>query len=203
MKRIALLLVCTSMVVLGAGPAAAKDRVYRTRLSAYVSGPGLGAPIVLKGHDASSLYYLTMQAGCTQQGINPAASDRLGTRYEVLYFARTPEDQIYVVRQVLYPFARAAVWAWTPPGQRFAGGYCGSVDVQSGWWHSVALRDKLVGWGLAAPPHEIATAAGSKKRGSLIWVWFWMGVLLASVGLTRFAIARRRRPIPTPSATPR
>lgn len=204
MKRIALLLVWTSMIALGAAPAAAKQGAHRARLSAYVSGPGLTAPIVLRGHDAGFLYYLTTQAGYGQPRAEPRAPALLGARYDVMYFAQTQEGQTFVVNQVLYPFARTAAWAWTLPGQRFAQGFGGAVVVPSGWWHSVALQDRLAEWGLTrSTPRAPATVVVSKGHGSLAWVWLWMGVLLVSVGLTRVALTRRRRSIATPSTTVR
>jgi hypothetical protein len=121
----AVLIVCSLMVVLLV-PAHAKGP---TR--AVIEGPGLTAPVVIRGSDVGILFF---QSGfgfalslCRPQ--DHCRSHRphgdLGPRFVATYALAFPNAQGHIVRnhvvQYLYPQAQPKPLAYIPPGQPYAG----------------------------------------------------------------------------------
>ena len=167
------------LVATGPGASAKPGEVFRGG-RVVVTGPGLAAPIVLRGPDFE--HVLTWIGPVVPSLLDPRCCVRfesprpsyLGPRYEVQFELRyrlprsgAHEAGVVTIRQDLYPYAPNAIlhlpvpWTFTPPGQTVSVGHR-TYPVDSRWIDSSLVFDLLVARGLPtkAPRAAVATVAG-------------------------------------------
>ena len=154
---------------------------------AVVTGPGLAAPIVMRGKPLEHLLTWIgptvpelLEARCCSRFTSPRPpASRLGPRYEVRhqvrYRLRAPGSPIgthvVTIRQDLYPFAPNDVlhapvpWAYTPGGQTVSVG-ARTFRVDSGWTDSALVFDLLEARGLPKKPPAAVPAVADPPGGS-------------------------------------
>jgi hypothetical protein len=199
------------MVVLAmtAPEAMAKGEGHLVGGSAVVTGPGLSAPVVVRGPDlARMLAWIgpvaprVLETRCCSHFMS-ARPSRLGPRYDVRYELRFRNRHgsgpgsitVVTMHQDLYPYAPNEVlhqpvpWAFTPAGQTVSlEGR--TVSVESSWIDSSLVFDLLVARGLPAkaPPAVVAEATAGPGGGPVTV----MGLAALGVVLVVGALAARR-----------
>ena len=177
-----------------AGAAAAKGPV-----AATITGPGLGKAIVVGGDaegNVSSVFgRFVQQVGFFPQVFTqaPDSTSRvrprgvLGPRYDVAYRVPGPNNDIWTVRQELYPFAAAGPVTYVRPGQTIFT----SMRTHGGWYRSpLSLPRTLVSLGFPA-------RAPSLKESGLdagAWAGIGSGTALALCAAAAIVVGRRRNP---------
>ena len=129
--------------------------------SASISGPGLDAPLLIKGDGegpgtplgtlASASGFFAQMYG---QSPDPTASLRpsgtLGPRYIAVYVVPGPKKIGSRVTQFIYPYSKPHAVTYMKRGQRF----WGNRKTHGGWYTaSAALKQVLVQAGLPARAH--------------------------------------------------
>ena len=166
-----------------------------------ISGPGLDGPILVSGDRAWEVLYLSTFRGLGIPSADVPSIDRLGPALEAGYRFVLSNGHVRTLHQTLYPCARdGRVWASTPSGQDRVLLRTGS-QVQTGWWHSAALRDVLGRDALEGLCRDRAgaLAAGAVPAGPGSPIGLWVGlaivlVLTVAGGLVRSSL-RRRQPV--------
>ena len=200
-------IVCAALLA-AAPPAAAKcghDGVPcpdPVRLRVVVDGPGLAAPIVIRGKDAWTMVNVT-GVNYRPYNIHDGAPANTGPRYEALYEFRG-DERLLLLRQDIYPYATGTTYAFTPAEQSFVSRFSdmdpsGEIvyplqEAGHGWRGSRTLDSILREHGF---PEEIPAAATSGTRtvaasvgdGSLPW---WIGGALL-LGAVAALLALRKR----------
>jgi MYXO-CTERM domain-containing protein len=200
--------IVAAAVLAAAGPAAAKcghggvpcpDPV---RLRVVVDGPGLSAPIVIRGKDAWTMVNVT-GVNYRPYNIHDGAPGNTGPRYEAVYEFRG-EDRLLFLRQDLYPYASGRLYAYTAPGQRFVNRYqemapsgelfFPTLEAGDGWRGSRTVEQILREHGFperipAAATGGTRTVSASAGGGSPPW---WIGGVLL-LGAVAAALALRKR----------
>jgi hypothetical protein len=193
MKRTILFLAVAALAV----PAVA---LAKGPTAATIDGPGGpdgGISITGYGEEpGTALGDLTMQAGLIPalfgQEPNPMLPSRpkgdLGPKYTITYTVPGPNNDVYKIRQDVYPYADPAPVTYTKPGQRIFEG----METRGGWFQAgPELKETLVSAGLPASP-----SAGSSDGWSV--PTFVMGLLAATLvlaGATAVLLRRRTRPV--------
>ena len=164
-----------------------------------ISGPGLDGPILVGGDGAWQVLYLSTFRGSGMAPAEAPEADRLGPALEAGYRFVLSNGHVRTLRQRLYPCAwDGRVWASTPSGQDRVPLRTGS-EVQTGWWHSTALRDLLGRDALEGVCRDQALAAAGVPGwpGSLLGLWVGLTslLILALAGVVARSSLRRRQPI--------
>jgi hypothetical protein len=170
-------------------------------LAATISGPGLSAPIQIRGNGegdtSSDLGVLVTEGGFFPQAFgqspDPLLKSKptvLGSRYTVVYVVPGPTTD--TLRQNLYPYAARGPVTYMAPGQRF----WGNQVTPGGWYRGVvasSLRAMLIRAGLPAadpsPPHKRSRAASGYSR---VRVAIGTGAGLVFAGGALVLLRRRR-----------
>ncbi|MDP9340861.1 MAG: hypothetical protein M3Q23_01885 [Actinomycetota bacterium] len=176
---------------------------------AVVTGPGLAAPIVIRGKDLGKMLEWIgpvvprlFEPRCCVRFMSPRPA-RLGPRYEVRYELRwRPRGgsgrgavTVLTIRQDLYPYSPNEIihlpvpWVFTPAGQTLTVGDR-THRVDSSWIDSSLVFDLLVARGLPAkaPPAPAAEASARGGGGPVMAV----GLAALGVVLVGGALAARR-----------
>jgi hypothetical protein len=191
MKRVILLLALAALTApttaLGKGPSAAT-----------MDGPGTGGGITFNGDGESGgtrLGDLTQQSGLFPalfgQEPDPMLASRpkgdLGPKYTVTYTVPGPNNEVFTVRQDVYPYAKPSPVTYVEPGQKIF-----DTETRGGWFQAgPELKQTLVSAGLPAS----ASAADSSDGWSV--PSFVVGLLAATLvlsGATAVLLRRRTRP---------
>jgi hypothetical protein len=188
MKRLILTLALVSLVLpavaLGKGPSAAT-----------MDGPG-GGGIAFGGDEGSGpLGALTEQAGFFPavfgQQPDPMLDSRpkgdLGPKYTITYTVPGPKDEVWMLRQDVYPYATPAPVTYMAPGQEVYE----TEGTHGGWFQAnPALKDTLVAAGLPA-----SLSSGSSDGSSFPTTAFsLLGLALLAFAATAVLVRRRTRP---------
>ena len=198
-RRIALVSLSLVGALAASGAAHAKGPFRAT-----VTGPGLAAPLVVRGSGedggSSSLGRLTRDAGffpaAFGQSPDPMLPARptgpLGPRYTITYTVPGPGRPTQIT-QDLYPYAGGGAITYMRPGQKFF-----SLEhTRGGWYAANGLRSMLVGAGLPSRPPVRANPGPGPSSGRT-WLFGLAGALVLAVLAAGVAVARRR-PRPTPT----
>jgi hypothetical protein len=201
--------IAAAALLAAAGPAGAKcghggvpcpDPV---RLRVVVDGPGLAAPIVIRGKDAWTMLNVT-GVNYRPYAVHDGPPAQAGVRYEAVYEFRS-EDRLLFLRQDIYPYATGGLFAFTAPGQRIVDRYgdvdpsgnlfFGVLEAGHGWRGSRTLQTILREHGLPeeapAAPEPGTRAAGTTTGGGATPPW-WLGGILALGALVLVPRLRRR-----------
>ena len=172
------------------------------RLRVVVDGPGLAAPIVIRGKDAWTMVNVT-GVNYRPYNVHDGAPANTGPRYEAVYEFRG-DERLLLLRQDIYPYATGTTYAFTPEEQSFVSRFSdmdpsGEIvyplqEAGHGWRGSRTLDSILREHGF---PEEIPAAATSGTRtvaasvgdGSLPW---WIGGALL-LGAVAALLALRKR----------
>lgn len=172
------------------------------RLRVMVDGPGLAAPIVIRGKDAWTLVNVT-GVNYRPYNVHDGEPSNKGSRYEAVYEFRS-EDRLLFLRQDIYPFAPGRPYAYTGPGQRLVDRYgdvgpsgsvfFGTLEAGHGWRGSRTLGEILREHGFpvtmpAAATRGTRTVAARVGGGSPPW---WIGGILLLSALAAVSALRRR-----------
>lgn len=173
------------------------------RVRITVDGPGLAAPLVIRGKDAWTMLNVTGVTSRPYNVLNPVPAE-LGPPFQAVYRFKQGDREV-LVYQDLYPYAAGRPFTFTPPGQRFVHQYedMGSsgnlffpvAEAGHGWRGSRTLGSILQEHGFpeempAAATRATHPVAASVGGGNPPW---WIGgavLLLIAVA----AVAIRRRP---------
>jgi hypothetical protein len=193
MKRTILFLAVAALAV----PAVA---LAKGPTAATIDGPGGpdgGISITGYGEEAgTALGDLSMQAGLIPalfgQEPSPMLPSRpkgdLGPKYTITYTVPGPNNDVFTIRQDVYPYADPLPVTYTKPGQKLFEG----METRGGWFPAgLELKETLVSAGLPATP----AAAGSSDGWSV--PTFAVGLLAAMLvlaGATAVLFRRRARP---------
>jgi hypothetical protein len=189
-------LVAISTVAI-AGPASAKASI----AEANITGPGLGGGLRIEAPDTQGLWESgidvvgglddTRSDSVEELGLTPAD---LGPRYLVTYRFEFSDD---LIRQDLYPYAKAGPVTYTPPGQEPTVGV--NMPITAGWYQSsLGFFQYLVDHGLSEtnPVAAVATRKPAPDTASAAQTAPWAGIVVVLVGLAALslaALAVRRR----------
>jgi hypothetical protein len=193
MKRVTLLLALAALIV----PATALSKGPTAATIDGPGGPDGGITITGNGESpGTSLGDLTMYSGFIpavfDQQPDPMLASRpkgdLGPKYTVTYTVPGPNNDVFTIRQDVYPYATPAPVTYMEPGQRIFEG----MKTRGGWYPAgPELKETLVSAGLPASP----SAADSSDGWSL--PTFAVGLLTAMLvlaGATAVVLRRRTRP---------
>src|SRR5256714_6122974 len=188
MKRVLIV-----MLVALAVPAAAAAK---GPSKAQVSGPGLGAPLVVTGAESPGTPLMTLaesagffpavygQSPDTMLHARPKGS--LGPKYTVVYRLPGPNSTVSTIRQDLYPYATPFPVSYMKPGQPF---WDQGQRTRGGWFlGDRRLKSTLVRAGLSATPR-------SSSGGSTPWWLVGLGAGIALAAVAAFLLRRRPRPL--------
>jgi hypothetical protein len=193
MKRTLLALLLAAAVLpasaLAKGPSAAS-----------IDGPGSGGGITFSGGEASGpLGALTEQAGffaaAFDQEPSPMLAERpqgdLGKRYTITYTVPGPNNDVFTIRQDVYPYAEPSPVTYTAPGQPIF-----DMRTPGGWFQAdPALKQTLVAAGLPSNPPTAPSTSRSSSDFPTTYVSLLSVVLLAALGgVAALLIRRRTRP---------
>jgi hypothetical protein len=161
---------------------------------ASLDGPG-GSGITFGGDEASGpLGALTEQAGFFPavfgQEPNPMLTGRptadLGPKYTITYIVPGPNNELWRLRQAVYPYARPAPVTYMEPGQRVY-----DQQTRGGWFQAdAALKRTLVEAGL--PSTASGGSSGSSDFPAALVTVSTAALLVAMA--TALLIRRRARP---------
>ena len=188
MRRLILLLTLATLVVpataLGKGPS-----------GATMEGPGGGGGITFSGDEGSGpLWNLTQQSGwfaaAFAQKPNPMLAARpqgdLGPKYTVTYTVPGPNNDTFVIRQDIYPYASPGPVTYMAPGQPIF-----DMDTPGGWFQAGPdLKETLVAAGLP----ETAAAGSSDDTSFPTKTVSLLAFALLLIGATALLLRRRARP---------
>ena len=164
--------------------------------AATMDGPGGGGGgITFSGDEGSGpLGALTQQSGwfaaVFEQTPNPLLAARpkgdLGPKYTVTYTVPGPNNNTFIIRQDIYPYAKSGPVTYLAPGQAIF-----DMTTKGGWFQAGPdLKETLVTAGLPA-----SAAAGSSDGSSFPTTTVSLLVLaLLFVGATAFLVRRRTHP---------
>lgn len=191
MTRLTLICLVGALTVLVPTAALAKGASEAT-----ITGPGLGDGITLAGEGrpgGETLMELAEHAGffaaVFARTPNPLLSQRpegeLGPRYTIEYAMPGPGNELDVIRQHVYPYAKPEPVTYTKPGQRF----WTTERTVGGWFVAdTLLRDGLVAVGLPESP----PTSGS-DGGSMPWTGVALVAVVAALGALAALVVRSRR----------
>jgi len=188
MRRLIFLLAVATLVVpataLGKGPS-----------GATMEGPGGGGGITFSGDEGSGpLGNLTQQSGwfaaAFAQEPNPMLAARpqgdLGPKYTVTYTVPGPNNDTFVIRQDIYPYASPGPVTYMAPGQPIF-----DMETPGGWFQAGPdLKETLVAAGLP----ETAAAVSSDDTSFPTTTVSLLAFALLFVGATALLLRRRARP---------
>ena len=161
---------------------------------AKIDGPGLKAPIVLRGNGegpGSPLGNVADLAGFFPlvfvQQPDPRLAGKpdgeLGPRYEVAYTVPTGPGEADTIRQELYPYAAGGPVTYVKPGQTVFH----SERTAGGWFAAMPqLKQELVAAGLPARPPTASTADDATR-------WWLYAAAAAGLLVLIAAVAAARR----------
>jgi len=165
-----------------------------------ITGPGLAAPIHLRGGEAVTFIQGT-GAGETKWdapniGGNLTPDAKLGQAFVARIVLSCTDHERTLYRLTLYPYARNGLQAYTPPGARG----CFGMNVEPGYWPaSDAALALLTANGLPRAS-ALAQDAGKVTRtstpssGGRGWgILLALGAAVTLVGLGAVGALRRRR----------
>jgi hypothetical protein len=190
MKRTLLALLLATAVLpasaLAKGPSAAS-----------LDGPGSGGGITFAGDEGSGpLGALTEQAGffaaAFDQEPSPMLAKRpkgdLGQKYTITYTVPGPNNDVFTIRQDVYPYAEPSPVTYTAPGQPIF-----DMRTPGGWFQAdPALKRTLVAAGLPSNPPAARPTSGSSSDFPTTYVSLLTVVLLAALGAAAALLIRRR-----------
>jgi len=200
MKRLALIAAALALVAAHMTSSA----LAKGASKATITGPGLGEGITLPGEGqvgGEQLMELADQAGFFAAVFatypTPIQTERpagtLGPRYTIAYTMPGPNNELDVIRQTLYPYARPDPVTYMEPGQ----GFYGDQETVGGWYvASSSLREALV---LAGLPESAPSTDGGGSQ--LPWVILGALAATAIAAAVGAAVLLSRRPRPAPAAT--
>jgi hypothetical protein len=196
MRRLFLLLALAVLAMpaqaLGKGPSAAT-----------LEGPGGGGGISFSGDEGSGpLGNLTQQSGwfaaAFAQKPNPMLAARpqgdLGPKYTVTYTVPGPNNDTFVIRQELYPYASPGPVTYMAPGQPIF-----DMETRGGWFQAGPdLKETLVAAGLpetlvAAGLPETAPGGSSDDTSFPATTVSLLAFALLLAGATAVLLRRRAR----------
>jgi hypothetical protein len=175
--------------------------------TARVTGPGLPAPIVVRGPALGKMLAWIgpvapriLEPRCCGRFISPRPS-RLGPRYELRYELRIRTHRgsgpgaitVLTIHQDLYPYAPNEIlhlpvpWAFTPAGQTVSF-RSRTIPVESGWIDSSLVFDLLVARGLPKKAPLAAERAAGPGGGPVTA----MGLAALGLVLVGGALVARR-----------
>jgi hypothetical protein len=191
MKRLMLTLAIASLVLpataLGKGPSAAS-----------IDGPGGGGGITITGccSPGTPTMNLAEHAGffpaVFRQDPNPMLTNRpkgdLGPKYTITYTVPGPNNEVWKLRQDVYPYATPSPVTYMAPGQAVFH----TEGTYGGWFQAgPELKETLVSAGLPAS----APAAGSSDGTSFPTTTVSLLVFaLLILGVSAVLVRRRMRP---------
>jgi hypothetical protein len=165
---------------------------------ASIDGPGLSAPVVFSGTEASGpLGELTQEAGFFPAAFGGQVPDPmlkrrpsgdLGPRYVVRYVVPGPYGEEDVLHQDLYPYAEPAPVSYMAPGQPVFG----TRKTYGGWFvASPQLKHALVAAGL--PPNPPG-GDGSPFPWTVVGALLAVGAVFAGAAVVVVLVRRRPHP---------
>jgi hypothetical protein len=192
MKRVTLLLALAALIVpaaaLGKGPTAAT-----------IDGPGgPDGGITIAGYGenpGTPLGDLTMQSGLIPamfgQEPNPMLPGRpkgdLGPKYTITYTVPGPNNEIFRIRQDVYPYATPSPVTYVEPGQKIF-----DAGTRGGWFQAgPELKETLVSAGLPATRAAAGSSGGFDVE---VGVFALLAAMLVLAGATAVFLRRRARP---------
>lgn len=194
MKRVFVILAIAALsfpaTALGKGPSAAS-----------IDGPGSGGGITFTGGGESGgtpLGDLTQQSGffpaVFRQTPDPMLESRpkgdLGPKYTVTYTVPGPNNEVWKLRQDVYPYATPGPVTYMEPGQTVFH----TEGTRGGWFQAdPALKETLVAAGLPSTA-SAGASSGSSSFPTTLLVLLAAGLLLAMA--TAVVVHRRERPAP-------
>jgi hypothetical protein len=164
---------------------------------ASIDGPGNGGGITFGGDEASGpLGALTEQAGffpaAFGQEPSPMLAGRpkgeLGRKYTITYTVPGPYNDVFTIRQDVYPYAEPSPVTYTAPGQPIF-----DTRTRGGWFRAdPALKQTLVAAGLPNSVPASRSTSGSSSDFPTTYVSVLTVVLLAALGASAALVIRRR-----------
>jgi hypothetical protein len=195
-----LLVLVTLGVVLGGTMLPARAKGFENA-TVTITGPGLGAPIRLRGDDAftygmgSGFDQLKWDAPNVRGTLKPDAD--LGPAYTAVVRMGCDGSGKASFTQTIYPEAEGGVQILTPEGST----WCFGLDVPSGYWAASSdMEALLAAHGVsvdhaqevrAQPARVAAVTPPDRDNGSAGLVGLVVGLLLV-LGAGAFVIVRRR-----------
>jgi hypothetical protein len=191
------------LLVLAAALAAPAAAFAKGASEATITGPGLGDGLTLAGEGqqgGEELMQIADSAGffMTVFGSYPSSLEDarpkgdLGPRYTIEYTMPGPNNELDVIVQDAYPYARPSPVTYMAAGQHFF-----TTERTVGGWFvaSTVLKDQLVAAGLPESP-----PSGGADDGATPWVPIGAIVLVLGLGtVTALAFRSRRRSHPAPA----
>ncbi len=193
MKRVTLALAIAAIALPGAalakGPSAAS-----------IDGPGTGGGLTIAGccSPGSPAISLAEHAGffpaVFRQEPDVMLASRpkgdLGPKYTITYTVPGPDNEVFTIRQDVYPYASPVPVTYMKPGQPVF-----ATKTRGGWFQAGrALKQTLVSAGVPA------TAAGASSEVSSLPTVAASVLVLALLLVSGTAILLRRRTRPAPAA---
>lgn len=189
MKHVLVFLAAVGLVLpaaaLGKGPSAAT-----------MDGPGGGGGITFGGDEGSGpLGALTQQAGffpaVFRQQPDPMLDSRptgdLGPKFTITYTVPGPSNEVWMLKQDVYPYATPSPVTYMAPGQAVFE----TEGTRGGWFQAgPELKTTLVEAGLPAGP-STGSSGGSDFPTAPVSV---LAFALLAIGATAVLIRRRTRP---------
>ena len=189
MKRFLLVLAVVGLAVPGGALAKGPS-------AATMDGPG-GGSITFGGDEGSGLLgQLTEQGGffpsVFRQQPDPMLDARpkgdLGPKYTITYTVPGPNDEVWTLRQDVYPYAAPGPVTYMAPGQSVF-----SETTRGGWFRGgPELKETLVSAGLPVSA-STASADDSSFPSTTVGLLF---IALLFVTATAVLVRRRARPAP-------
>jgi hypothetical protein len=190
MKRLILALTIAALVLpaaaLGKGPSAAT-----------MDGPGGGGGITFSGDEGSGpLGDLTQQSGffpaVFRQQPDPMLDSRpkgeLGPKYTITYTVPGPNNEVWKLRQDVYPYATPAPVTYMAPGQEVFE----TEGTRGGWFQAgPELKETLVTAGLPSSANATGSSDGTSFPTAPVSV---LGLALLFVIGAALLLRRRARP---------
>jgi hypothetical protein len=164
---------------------------------ASIDGPGSGGGITFSGSESGGtpLGDLTQQAGffpaVFRQEPDPMLQSRpegdLGPKYTITYTVPGPNNEVWKIRQDVYPYASPAPVTYMEPGQQVFE----TEGTRGGWYQAdPALKQTLVDAGL---PRTVSTSASGSFDFPTALIGLLTAFLLVAMA-TALLIRRRTRP---------
>jgi hypothetical protein len=193
MKRVFLIFTIAALalpaVALGKGPSGAS-----------VDGPGGGGITFTGGGESGGTplgdlaeragFFPAVFARQPDPMLDTRPSGNLGPKYTIVYTVPGPNNEVWKIRQDVYPYATPSPVTYMEPGQKIfeiPGG------TRGGWFQAgPKLKDTLVTAGLPDRP-PAASSGGSSYSTTLFSV---LAVALLLLGATVVVLRRRERPAP-------
>jgi hypothetical protein len=164
---------------------------------ASIAGPGSGGGITFGGDEASGpLGALTEQAGffpaAFGQEPSPMLAERpkgdLGRKFTITYTVPGPDNDVFTIRQDVYPYAEPSPVTYTAPGQPIF-----DMRTPGGWFRAdPTLKRTLVAAGLPSNPPASPLTSGSSSDFPTTYISLVTVVLLAALGGAAVLVIRRR-----------